>query len=138
MFVLDTDHLTLLTEGQISVTNRAMSVPASELGTTIVTIEEQLRGWYARLRKAQSDLNRLERAYRGLSQVIDIAASLRVLSFSRAALERHADLKRQFRRVGRLDLAIAAIVLENNATLVTRNRVDFEQIHGLQIQDWSV
>ncbi|MEZ6061102.1 MAG: type II toxin-antitoxin system VapC family toxin [Planctomycetaceae bacterium] len=61
-----------------------------------------------------------------------------MLPFSRKALEQHAELKSRLRRVGRLDLAIACIALEYDATVVTRNRSDFEQVRGLQIEDWSV
>ena len=50
---------------------------------------------------------------------------------------RYAHLRSLHRRVGRMDLAIAAVVLDSGAVLVTRNRADFDPIEGLAIQDWS-
>ncbi len=35
-----------------------------------------------------------------------------------------------------MDLRIAAIAIEHAATLVTRNRRDFERIDELAIEDW--
>jgi predicted nucleic acid-binding protein len=36
-----------------------------------------------------------------------------------------------------MDLRIAAIVPENNATLVSRNLRDFQRVSGLVVEDWS-
>jgi tRNA(fMet)-specific endonuclease VapC len=45
---------------------------------------------------------------------------------------------RQFRlRVGTMDLRIAAIVLANKATLVSRNIIDFRKIPDLKVEDWT-
>jgi len=35
-------------------------------------------------------------------------------------------------------LKIAAIVLVNDATLLTRNSSDFAKMPGLRVEDWSV
>jgi len=136
LFVLDTDHITLLHYGHAEVVARLDATPEEELAMTIVSVEEQLRGWFTQVRKAHG-ADRLARAYNGLSQVIATAKSVRVLPFTRSSVELFLELRKVLRRVGKFDLAIAAIVLEFGGTVVTRNRQDFEQVPGLRIEDWS-
>jgi len=65
-------------------------------------------------------------------------ANLNFLEFDSAAITIFEDLKRHRPRSGSQDLRIAAIVIANVAVVVTRNRVDFGQIAGLKIEDWTV
>jgi tRNA(fMet)-specific endonuclease VapC len=37
-----------------------------------------------------------------------------------------------------MDLKIASIALANDATLLTRNTKDFEKVHALRIEDWTL
>jgi tRNA(fMet)-specific endonuclease VapC len=53
-------------------------------------------------------------------------------------MQRHATLIRSRLNVGSFDLKIAAIALEYQATVVTRNVRDFGRVPGLTIVDWSV
>ncbi|MCT7982610.1 type II toxin-antitoxin system VapC family toxin [Laspinema sp. A4] len=50
----------------------------------------------------------------------------------------YQDLIQQRIRIGTQDLKIGAIALSRNTILVTRNRRDFEQIPGLQWEDWTI
>ena len=135
-YVLDTDHLSLARFGHARVMARILSQRNETIATSIVSIEEQLTGWYTQIRKAR-DLSQRERAYAGLFDVINGAANIRVLQFRHSALELADSLRKQYPRLGRNDLAIAAIALDFNAVLVTRNTQDFELIAGLRIEDWS-
>jgi len=39
-------------------------------------------------------------------------------------------------RIGTMDLKIASIALDHEATLLSANLRDFEQIPGLHVEDW--
>jgi tRNA(fMet)-specific endonuclease VapC len=80
---------------------------------------------------------RLARAYQGLFEVAETSKFIRVLPFTSGAIERYLDLRSQLPRLGKMDLSIAAIALESDGIVVTRNRRDFEQVPDLEIQDWS-
>lgn len=137
LYVLDTDHLTLLRRGHPEVVTRVAATPQTDLAITIPSIEEQFRGWFTQVRKAR-DAARLARAYEGLFDVIDMARKLPVLPFSRAAVDRYLELKKTLPRLGKQDIAIASVALEFAATVVTRNRQDFKQVPNLVVEDWSV
>jgi tRNA(fMet)-specific endonuclease VapC len=112
------------------------ATPADQLAVTIITIEEQLRAWYTQVRRAR-DRDQLARAYRGLFEVAETSKYIRVLPFTSSAVERYLDLRSQLPRLGKMDLSIAAIALEYDGIVVTRNRRDFEQVPHLQLEDWS-
>ena len=59
------------------------------------------------------------------------------LVWQKAALI-YASLHWQGRTIDDADILIAAFCLENGYTLVTNNTKDFENIDGLQIEDWTV
>jgi tRNA(fMet)-specific endonuclease VapC len=67
---------------------------------------------------------------------------LDILEFDASAFDRYENLLTQNPnlRKKRLqkDMRIAAIALSLNATIVTRNRRDFEQVPGLRIEDWTI
>ena len=136
LYVLDTDHLSLYRYGHPEVSARIEATPADQLAVTIITIEEQLRAWYTQVRRAR-DRDRLARAYQGLLEVAETSKYIRVLPFTSRAVERYLDLRNQLPRLGKMDLSIAAIALENDGIVVTRNRRDFEQVPHLQLEDWS-
>jgi tRNA(fMet)-specific endonuclease VapC len=136
LYVLDTDHLSLYRYGHPEVSAHIEATPADQLAVTIITIEEQLRAWYTQVRRAR-DRDRLARAYQGLFEVAETSKYIRVLPFTSHAVERYFDLRSQLPRLGKMDLAIAAIALEYDGIVVTRNRRDFEQVPDLQLDDWS-
>jgi tRNA(fMet)-specific endonuclease VapC len=136
LIVLDTDVLTLYQLGDAVVVRRAQAHPLSELGVSVITVEEELTGWYTQVRRARRRAQ-LARVYQKLTDSIRFLARFQILSFTEPAIIRYEDLRAAHRRLGKNDLRIAAIVLETGASLATRNLRDFRQVEGLQIEDWS-
>jgi tRNA(fMet)-specific endonuclease VapC len=135
-FIMDTDALTLFQEGHPGVCAEFLQRPADSVGITVLSVEEQLSGWYAQLRRAKRP-ERLAWAYRRLSESVQFLARLEILTYDEKAMQRFEQLRKQKIKIGRTDLRIAATVLEHGATLVTENMRDFKQGPGLKIVSWS-
>ena len=135
-YILDTDMLTLLEEGHPSVALRFPQEAPGNVAITVLSVEEQLSGWYTQIRKAKRP-NRLAWAYRQLRDTARFLSRLEILTYDEAAIAKYESLREQKIKIGRMDLRIAATVLEARATLVTRNSRDFKQVPGLALEDWS-
>jgi tRNA(fMet)-specific endonuclease VapC len=137
LYVLDTDTLTLLEKGHTVVRARVAARQPGEVATTVIRVEEQLSGWYRRLRRAKQPAE-LAKVYDRLAHAVKLLAGLPILSFPEPAILRGRSLESQRLNVRRLDLCIAAIALELQAVVVTRNLRDFQRVPGLVAEDWSL
>ena len=136
LFVLDTDHITLLQRGHLRVVERFNAIPEEDIAASIVTYEEQLRGRLAVIRQSKSP-SRLAIAYLRLREMQDFFCAIRLLDFDAKAAAIHEMLRQMHRGLGTMDLRIAATTLAAGGTLVTRNTRDFAPIAGLPLEDWS-
>jgi tRNA(fMet)-specific endonuclease VapC len=136
LYVLDTDMLQLLQEENPTVVARVRAVALADRAITVITVEEQLSGWYTELRRAKRP-ERLAWAYRHLAATIRFLSQLQIVDFDEPAIQRCEQLKKQKVKIRTMDLRIAATVLERDAILVTRNVRDFQRVPGLRIEDWS-
>ena len=137
LFILDTDHLSLYQRAAEPLLSKLLSHPPDELAITIITVEEQLRGRLAQIKRAATGVH-LNECYRWLGETVDQLARLPVIHFDDKAAAIYETLLSQKVRIGTQDLRIAAIVLSRNAVLLTRNRQDFSRVPGLQLDDWTI
>ncbi|MBW4691772.1 MAG: type II toxin-antitoxin system VapC family toxin [Lyngbya sp. HA4199-MV5] len=139
MYILDTDHLSLIQrngqEGK-RILAKLTALETLEVAVTVITYEEQVRGRLGVLSKAKT-LDEQVLAYQGLQQLVSNYQSIVVVPFSRIAALEHQRLRKAYPRLGNMDLKIAAIALTKNAILLTRNESDFGQIVELQTEDWT-
>ena len=136
LYVFDTDMLTLYEEGHPKVTGRVAAHPPQELATTVISVEEQLSGWFTMVRRARSRAA-LAQVYRRLSRTVAFFGRMSIISFTEEAMVRFETLRAMKLNIGKMDQRIAAIALEEGAVVVTRNVRDFGRVPGLTIEDWS-
>jgi tRNA(fMet)-specific endonuclease VapC len=134
--ILDTDILTLFQFGHPKVVQNAQAYSPAQLAVSVITIDEVLTGWYTKVRHAKTP-PQIARAFGQLTTAVSFLSGVQIQTFTEAAVLRYQGLRSTFRRLNKNDLRIAAIVLECNDTLVTRNTSDFQQIPGLTIVDWT-
>lgn len=139
MLILDTDHMSLLQRGGAEgrrIRSRLLAIPLDDVATTVITYEEQTRGWLARLAR-QSTLEQQILDYAEVKKLFRDYCYLAVLDFDVRAAAELRKLQSAKLRVGTMDLKIAAIALAENATLLTRNTTHFGKVPGLSIEDWA-
>jgi tRNA(fMet)-specific endonuclease VapC len=139
LWILDTDHVSLLLERHPRISRRVAEVGLS-VSITVVTVQELFNGWVVRINNA-TELEDLVRLYGRLSRTISLTKRVPVAEFDEAAgdcyrkilLETPSLAKRRLQK----DMRIAAIALSLGAIVVTRNYQDFSQVPGLVLEDWT-
>ena len=120
MILLDTDHLSVLTDrraaGHAALVRR-LELAQEPLAIPIVAVEEQCKGWLAKLNRTR-DIHQQIAPYRRLADLFDFLAEWDIISLSESAADLFAQFRRQKLRVGSLDLKIAAITLAENTLLL--------------------
>jgi tRNA(fMet)-specific endonuclease VapC len=141
VFVLDTDHLTLLEHGQSAEADRLRArlngLDEADVAVTIVSFEEQTRGWLAYLARARTLTRQIE-AYARLRRLVENYRVIPLLDFDATAAAEFQRLSRSRLRMGTMDLKIAAITLIHEATLVSRNLSGFPRVPGLKVEGWTI
>src|SRR5262249_40923393 len=139
MILLDTDHLTLLSYAVGSksaiLTARMQAASGLTFGTTVITIEEQMRGWLAEINRWK-DVHKQIPAYDRLVMLFQFLNNWEIMPFDNRTADEFNRLRKQRIRIGTQDLKIASIALVQNALLLSANLHDFRQVPGLRVESW--
>jgi tRNA(fMet)-specific endonuclease VapC len=122
-------------EGQ-RIRLRLRALPPDDIATTIISYEEQMRGWMARLARI-TDLEQQQADYSDLKRLLRNYCNLAVLDFDEEAAAEFSRLQAAKIRIGTMDLKIAAITLSRSCLLLTRNMSHFGKVPSLHAEDWS-
>lgn len=130
MKILDSDHCVAVLRAQLDLTGRV--TPDDELGITAISVGELVHG-ATKSQKAADNLARLD----------VLLAALTILPYDEYSARHFGQLKAQLEQAGEvisdLDLQIASIALDQNATLVTHNQKHYSKLTKLVelvLEDW--
>jgi tRNA(fMet)-specific endonuclease VapC len=137
MHLLDTDTLTYLHAGHPRVVKHLQELTDPDIGTTIITKIEILRGRFDFVLKADTG-TQLLRAQQLLARTEELLSQIMIVPFDQAATEQFDRLRaiKGLGKIGRADILIASIALAHRATLVTRNLRHFRQVPSLITTNW--
>lgn len=139
MIVLDTDVISILlrNEGHAAeILEGRLDAADEPIFITIVSVEEQLRGWLSWISSAKT-AKRLIEGYSRLNKFVQDLERFEIIDFDDRAAAIFQGLRKSRVRIGTSDLRIASIALLNDATMVSRNLVDMRKVPGLRVEDWT-
>jgi tRNA(fMet)-specific endonuclease VapC len=139
MKAFDTDIFTEILSGNAAILQRAAIVPTAEQAVPIIVIEEIVRGRLASIRRSEAGKGNLsiERSYELFKLTVEKFQGLQLLSYTSQAESVFQQWRQQKLRLPTHDLRIAAICVVHSATLISRNRRDFENVPGLALEFWN-
>ena len=79
-FLLDTDHVSLDQRGHPIVRARVQAAGSAQVTVSVITVEEQMRGWLAAIRAATTPKARAA-AYQRLRMAVEYFASFAVVDY---------------------------------------------------------
>lgn len=138
MYLLDTDHLGEYQKGTSAESQRLirrLDAATDPVATSIISVEEIMRGWMAAIRRAK-DVQRQKKAYNRLGSLFQFFAGWNILPWDDRAIAEFEHLVKNEIRIGTMDRKIASIALANDAMVLTRNAKDFGKVPDLKIEDW--
>jgi tRNA(fMet)-specific endonuclease VapC len=139
MILLDTDHLTVLgfpdDSRHSALTGRMRASSERMFAITVVSVEEQMRGWLAEIKRWQ-DVHKRIPADDRLAKLFDFFSAWDIVPFDERAVDEFKRLRTQRIRIGTQDLKIASIALVHDALLLSANVRDFHRVPGLRVESW--
>ena len=137
-YLLDTDTITLIQFGHATAVRHIAARADADVAVSVLSFQEQMRGWLGRLTRLTAASQLADWYDRLVTRMFPLWRRYELLPFPLPAIQRFQQLRSLRLNVGLMDLRLAAVALENNLTVVTRNTRDFGRIAGLQTDDWSV
>lgn len=139
MIILDTDHINTLKYSNSDRFARLAGKMADSIDqdfvTTVITFEEQMRGWMAQLNRTNEPKKQVP-AYAELNGLIAFFGYWTALPFDDVAADQFSEYRKLRIRTATMDLKIASIAVSKDSLLLTSNSRDFEAIPNLRIEDW--
>lgn len=128
MKFIDSDFIISAFRGNKAATLKYSELKNEEVATTVVNEFELLYG------------AKRNGSYEMLMEHKKLLSELRIFGLDSRASEKAAEIQAELAKTGSQidvkDLFIAAIVLCNNGTLLTRNVKHFERIRGMKVEKW--
>lgn len=137
MVVLDTNHFSELERDSSECKRLLRRIEQSGEApfTTVITAEEVMSGWLARVRGRLAP-GRLLEAYHDFQNGLESLHGWTLLPWNGEVAAIFETMRLRGVRIGTLDLRIASICINYEATLLTRNLTDFRQVPDLQVENW--
>jgi tRNA(fMet)-specific endonuclease VapC len=88
LYVLDTDIMTLYQHGHPRVVQQVLAHLTANLTIAVISVEEELTGWYTKLRQVRKR-DQLAHVYQRLAEAVPFFARFRILSFTEPAIVRY-------------------------------------------------